>query len=248
MRIEQVAQRCRWHSVAPLAKAVFALGGMLAAALAPSVPITLLVAAVLAGVTLLGARVAPRDYLAVALAPLGFLATSCLTMLVAVDLGEQGLGLHWLSQSVPLVMSTIARSVAMLAALLGLVLTTPLTDLLALMRYARLPEILIDMMVLCYRMLFVFIHAWQESVTAQSARLGYQSWSCAMRSLGQLGGCMAAQVWQRARALQVAADARCFDGTLRFLPSHFAHARRQTALASFASLALVLTVWVGGRA
>lgn len=243
MRIEQVAQHCRWQTVAPQAKLVFAVAGMLAAALSPSVQVTLLVAAVLAGVTLAGARVALRDYLAVAFAPMGFLATSCLTMLVAVDLGEAGMGLHWQPQSIPLVTATIARSLAMLAAVLGLVLTTPLTDLLPLMRRAHLPEILIDMMVLSYRMLFVFIQAWDESVTAQRARLGYHSWASAIRSLGQLGGTMAVQVWQRARALQVAADARCYDGTLRFLPSDFPHAMRETTLAALAGLALMLGAW-----
>lgn len=243
MRIEQIAQHCRWQAVAPQAKLVFAVAGMLAAALAPSVAATLLVAAVLAGVTLACARVALRDYLAVALAPMGFLATSCLTMMVAVDLGAAGLGLHWLPQSLPQVSATVTRSLAMLAAVLGLVLTTPLTDLLPLMRRAHLPEILIDMMVLCYRMLFVFLLAWDESVTAQSARLGYHNWASTVRSLGQLGGAMAVQVWQRAHALQVAADARCYDGTLRFLPSDFAHARRETTLAAVVGLALVLGVW-----
>ena len=46
-----------------------------------------------------------------------------------------------------------ARSLAALAALLGLVLTTPLPDLLGLLRRLRRPDVLLDLMVLCYRML-----------------------------------------------------------------------------------------------
>jgi cobalt/nickel transport system permease protein len=134
----------------------------------------------------------------------------------------------------------------MLGALLGLVLATPLPDLLALLRRLRAPEALLDLMALCYRMLFVLRQAWDEGITAQSARLGYGGWRRAWRSTGLLAGQMAVQVWRRAAALQAAAEARGYDGCLRFLPASFPHARRDNIVALLAGAAL-LALAIGDR-
>ncbi|NVM77053.1 cobalt/nickel transport system permease protein [Duganella sp. SG902] len=243
MLIESSAYASRWRDVAPSAKALFALAGVVAAWLARG-PVTLaLLACVLALVALLGARVPVRTYIAAASPPLGFLLLSCLAMLAGPD--AQG-HWRWTNAMLPTVLHTALRSLAMLAALLGLVLTTPLPDLLALMRRLRVPELLLDLMALCYRMLFVLRQAWSESVTAQSARLGYRGWRQTLRSTGMLAGQMAVQVWQRAAALQMAADARAYQGVLRFLPATYPLARRQQRWAALGG-AILLAMAVGDR-
>jgi len=247
VRIETAAYASRWQGVAPSAKALFALGGMGAAWVATRPGTLAGLAAVLALAVLIGARVPLRTYVAVALPPLGFLLLSCLTMLVTP--GVDG-GWHWAASMWPAVARTAGRSLAMLAALLGFVLTTPLPDLLALLRRLRTPELLLDLMALCYRMLFVLRQAWDDGVTAQQARLGYGGWRHGWRSMALLIGQMAVQVWQRAAALQMAADARAYQGTLRFLPADFPNARRQNAnalLAGAALLAIALADRLGGN-
>lgn len=228
MQIETAAYASRWLGVAPSAKALFALGAMLAAWIAVRPGTLAALAAVTALAALAGARVPLRTYAAVALPPLGFLLLSCLTMLVTP--GADG-SWHIATAMLPAVERTALRSLAMLAALLGFVLTTPLPDLLSLLRRLRVPELLLDLMALCYRMLFVLRQAWDEGVTAQRARLGYRGWRHAWRSTGLLAGQMAVQVWQRAAALQTAADARGYQGSLRFLPAVFPQARRDKAVA-----------------
>ena len=243
MRIDAAAYASRWQTVAPSAKAGFALAGVAAAWIAYR-PVTL---AVLAGllvlVALAGARVPPRTYVGAMTAPLGFLLLSCATMLVTPGLDGDW---HWATARMPAVIRTALRSLAVLAALLGFVLCTPLPDLFALLRRLRVPESLLDLMALCYRMLFVFQQAWEEGITAQSARLGHRSLRSRWRSMGLLAGQMAVQVWQRAAALQAAADARAYQGQLRFLPAAFPNVRRQNLMALLASAAL-LALALGDR-
>ena len=243
VRIDTAAHASRWRDAAPSAKALFALGAMVAAWIAQRPATQLPLLAVLVLVPLLGARVPLRTYLAAALAPLGFLLLSCLTMLVTP--GPDG-AWSWTAAPLAEVVRTALRSLGVLAALLGLALTTPLPDLLALLRRLRVPELLLDIMALCYRMSFVLREAWDEGVTAQRARLGYAGLRQSWRSTGLLAGCMAVQVWRRAAALQAAADARAYDGRLRFLPSPGRPARRDTLLALSAGAALVL-VALGDR-
>jgi cobalt/nickel transport system permease protein len=175
-----------------------------------------------------------------ALAPLGFLLLACAAMLAGPDAHGAW---RWNGAMLPVAAHVALRSLAMLAALLGFVLTTPLPDLIGLLRRLRTPEPLLDLMALCYRMLFVLQAAWDEGVEAQRARLGYLGWRHAWRSTGLLAGHLAQQVWHRAAALQRAADSRSYTGTLRFLPAAFPHARRQNLLALLAGSVLVALAW-----
>lgn len=238
MQIDAAAYTSRWQAVSPAAKAVFTLAGIAAAWLARS-PGTLAVLTLLSMLaTLAGARVPMRAYIAVAMAPLGFLLFSCLTMLLT-PAGNGGW--RWSPELLPTVAHIALRSFATLAAVLGLVLTTPLPHLLSLLRRLRVPELLLDLMALCYRMLFVLRQSWDEGSTAQAARLGHRGLRQQWRSMGLLAGQMAVQVWQRASALQMASDARACQGGLRFLPASFPNARRQLALSLLAS-ALLLAI------
>jgi len=125
-------------------------------------------------------------------------------------------------------------------------MTTPLIDLIALLRRLKTPEVLLDIMVLCYRMLFVFSAAVHDTLTAQSARLGYATPRLALRSLGGLTANLTLQVWQRAHDLNVAAQARNNDGPLRFLEPRFEHVQRDVALAAAGGV-ILLAASIGWR-
>jgi cobalt/nickel transport system permease protein len=240
MLIEQAAYANRWRRVAPGAKGMFALAGFVAA-FAARVPLAAVAVALAIGaVTVAGARVSPLRYLRVAAPALVFLAISCLSLAFSLDPGGDSLpSLAPLPGAMQRIAEVGARSLGALAALLFLVLTTPLPDLIALLRRLRMPEILLEIMVLCYRMLFVFSAAVHDTLTAQSARLGYATNRLALRSLGALTASLTLQIWQRANDLHVAAQARNNDGPLRFLEPTFANDRRDVAIAAAAGGALV---------
>jgi cobalt/nickel transport system permease protein len=243
VRIDAAAYACRWRGVAPSAKALFALAGIVAAWLARSPGALGMLALLTALAALAGARVPLRTYFAVALAPFGFLSLSCVTMVLTPATGG---GWQWTPSLLPAVSMIALRSLAVMTAVLGLMLTTPMPDLLLLLRRLRAPELLLDMMALSYRMLFVLRQAWDEGSTAQAARLGHRGWRQSWRSVGLLAGQMAVQVWQRASALQAAADARAWHGSLRFLPASFPNSRREVALALVAG-AILLALALGDQ-
>ena len=241
MLIEQAAYGNRWRRVSPAAKGAFALAGLLAAFLAHSPQNALGVALLLAASTLLGAAVPMRLYGRVALPGAAFLLLSCLTLLVSVQLDEHGAASwRYAPEMLPQVEAIAARALAALAALLSLVLTTPLPDLIVLLRRLRTPEILLDLMVLCYRMLFVFSATTRDIVSAQDARLGYSTRRRGLRSLGQLIASLSLGIWLRARALHRAALARNGDGPLRFLTPVYPQAGRDRLIALLAGGSLIV--------
>jgi cobalt/nickel transport system permease protein len=219
MLIEQLSYANRWRRVHPAAKCVFALCGMVAAFVASSPAIAAVVAALLVAITCFGAGIPLRCYLRVSAAPLLFLLVSGTTL--AVSVRWQG-EFPWLTltsgyDQLREALHVAGRSLVCLAALLFLALSTPLNDLISLLRRIGLPDVLTDLMTLCYRTLFVFIESTHDIVTAQSSRLGYATPRLALRSLGIMVAALTVQVWQRSQALQQAALSRANDGPLRFL-------------------------------
>lgn len=242
MLIERCAYSNRWRRVSPAAKGLFSCSGMIASFLATTPGASCAIAVVIASITIVGAGIRFGDYLRVFLPPLFFLAISCVTLVVSFDGSASPLHLaaNLEHAQLPDVALICGRSVNALTALLFLSLTTPMTDLIALLRRLRVPEILLDIMTLSYRTLFVFMEAVHDTWTAQSARLGYATYRQSLTSLGCLVANMTIQVWQRANALQVAALARNNDGPLYFLENEYRDGGSATVLASVAGCILLV--------
>ena len=244
MLIEQCAYGNRWRFVSPAAKAVFSLGGFVAAFAAGRAEAAAVVTALIAAATLFGANVPPGRYLRIALPPLGFLLLGCLSLAYSLDFVGGTLVVQWLPEGWGPLLQLAARSLGALAALLFLALTTPMVDLIAFFRRLRVPEVLLEIMVLCYRMLFVFSEALHDTRTAQAARLGYATPRLALRSLGSLTANLTVQIWQRAHALHIAAQSRNNDGAFRFLEPQYANTRRDLWIAGVGGAGLIAAALV----
>lgn len=241
MLTEQSAYSNHWRQVSPAAKGCFALCGLIAAFASRSPHSALLISALLAAATLFGARIPLFRYLRVAAPALLFLATSGISLAVSLDSVTHGgaLPVQPTLQDLPRVAYVCSRSLACLTALLFLALTTPLPDLIALLRRCHVPDTLLDLMVLCYRTLFVLSETVHETLTAQAARLGHATAALSLRSLGGMVANLAVQVWQRSLALHHAALARNNDGALRFLEQNYPHSRLNLSIAAVSGLLMI---------
>ncbi len=233
MLTEQSAYSNRWRRISPVAKGLFALSGIIAAFAAGSTRTALLIALVVSAISIFGAGVPLIRYLRVVTPPLLFLLVSTLSLMISLDFGTSasGLSLHLAESDFPRIAQAASRSLACLTALLFLALTTPLSDIISLLRRCKVPETLLDLMTLCYRTLFVLSEAVHDTMTAQSARLGYTTLSISMRSLGGLVSSLIVQVWQRSLALNNAAEARGNDGAFRFLENNYDNTRISISIA-----------------
>ncbi len=243
MLTEQSAYTNRWRQVTPVAKGFFSFCGMIAAFAAGSPQAALLIALILVAAATFGAGIPLLRYLRVAAPALLFLSASALSLLVSFDFSHNSsfwLSLHPAKSELPRIAQICCRSLACLTALLFLALTTPLSDIISLLRRCRLPDTLLDLMTLCYRTLFVLSEAVHETITAQSARLGYATFSHSLRSLGGMIANLAVQVWQRSQALHLAALARGNDGALRFLHHDYPGSTRSISSAAFSGVLLII--------
>ncbi|WP_153503936.1 cobalt ECF transporter T component CbiQ [Cumulibacter manganitolerans] len=222
LALDDTAWNSRWRTRSTGEKALLSLGLLALAVTSPDPRTSLLVLGVAMTVALAFARVPVRGYLLGLLGPASFVLLG--SVVIAVHLGTVPRDAVWAwgplsatHQSLLLAARVTARSLAAFAALLLLASTTPMTDVLAGLRRCRVPEVLIDIAGLVYRMLFSLLGATAAIMEAQRARLGYSTGRAARRSVGSLGGAVLVQAWNRAHRLEAGLAGRGYSGSLRTL-------------------------------
>jgi cobalt/nickel transport system permease protein len=158
------------------------------------------------------------------------------------------LGPIWISSSPEAVSQAIilvTRALGAASAMNFLALTTPLIDIVELLRRWYVPLILIDLMTVIYRFIFVLLETLNRIYIAQDSRLGYHtSYFRAMNSAAMLGSRLFIDAFQRSQRLQLALESRGYDGgDLRVLPSRYTFGHSLVWLSGAAVVSLVLA-WI----
>lgn len=216
--IDYCANTNRWRGRHPAEKLLLAGGMLLLSLFLPPFPGCVFVLAVMAGATLAGAGVPVRIYLRVCAVPLGFLLAGAISLMVSVHIGGKG-GLHFSAshESVLAAVRVTLRSIAAVSCLFFLALTTPMAELLIVLRRMGLPATIVDLMSLTYRFVFLFVETLQTMTRAQASRLGYGALRQAYRSLALLTVSFLGRVLDRVRRLETGLAARGYQGELRIL-------------------------------
>lgn len=220
LTLDDAAWSSPWRTRSTLEKSVLCLGLLLVAATTTSVLVAGLVGACAIGLALL-ARVPAGVWLRAMAGPALFVALGTLT--IAVTLGPGDL-LSWGpvgvdeggAQRAALV---AARALAATSATVLLAATTPMLDLLAGLRRARVPEVAVDVAAVTYRMVFALLDSASAVRSAQSGRLGYASGRAARRSVGLLAACVLVGAWERARRLEEGLAGRGGAGSVPLVPA-----------------------------
>ncbi len=197
--------------------------------------------AIVMGIALVfGAGVEFRQYLKVALPPMFFLLIS----LAVVAFSFNGLPTvtgEGLQQAARLG----SRAVAAFSSLQFLALTTPMNQIIGILQQLRCPAMLLDIMVVSYRMLSVFADTIHDVRTAQTARMGYSTYQASIRSMGGILGNLAAQSLYRSTELHNAALARNNCGPLLFLETRYKNPVRDISISAIAgSIMLALVIFL----
>lgn len=138
----------------------------------------------------------------------------------------------------------VLRALGAASAMNFLALTTPLVDLVDLLRRLRFSPILIDLMTVMYRFIFVLLDSLNRMYMAQDSRLGYSSYWRGMSSAGLLGSRLFVDAFQRSRRLQTALDARGYEGGhLQVLPTIYYRSNKLLGMSAAAILSLT-AVWL----
>ncbi|NQV11520.1 MAG: cobalt ECF transporter T component CbiQ [Cyanobacteria bacterium] len=231
--LDALAHGNRLRALPPGQKLAFS-GILLALALVAPAPVQLLITLWL-GVWIVGhAAIPARLYLPILLLPLGFAAASLPALLIGLVGSEnfasiqsdvwRGLGqplagwtLYVSKLGINQALSLLTRSLAATSAMLFLLLTTPIHELIQVLRKLCWPPLLLELMVYVYGFIFTLMAIVEEIHVAQKSRSGYISWRRSLHSFGMLIGQLLQRSLNSYRSLSMGLAARGFRSEFRVL-------------------------------
>ena len=171
--------------------------------------------------------------------PLLFLCVSCVVILLEVVREPMGfwqirLGSAWVcitKDSLHRAVTLFFQAMGAVCCLYFLSTTTPMSQLIEVLRRCHVPELVIELMYLIYRYLFVLLEVHRQLTVAATARLGYVGVRRSVSTAGRVSGTLLASSFQRSRACFDAMESRGYDGKLTFL-SHAPRLRWEHLLAA----------------
>jgi cobalt/nickel transport system permease protein len=132
------------------------------------------------------------------------------------------------------------RALASTSSMYFILLTTPFTEVLLVLRQLHCPSLLTELLLLMYRFIFTLLAIADELWMAQNSRCGYRTWRRGMHSLGILVGQLLQRSLENYRQVSLSLAARGFNGELRVWRSHPYQPSRRHALEAIFGCTLLI--------
>jgi cobalt/nickel transport system permease protein len=111
----------------------------------------------------------------------------------------------------------IARSFGGFSCLCFLGVTTPMPDIIGVLRKVRCPDLIIDLMYLIYRYIFILLSLHHDMYDAAKSRLGFRDYRTSLSATGLIYSNLFIRSYQFASKNFDAMESRCYDTGIRFL-------------------------------
>lgn len=208
--IDRSAWSNRYLQHPPAERAGLALGALLLNSLLPSLTLHGLT---LCSMTLLvlWAQISWRSWLGFLALPAGFLLSSAPFLALSLY-WDQGVHWQWHVDGIEQAGRLALRALASVSCLGLLVLTTPLPQLLQVLRTLKVPDLMIELLGLTYQLIWVLIEQAQQGYHAQAARLGHYGWRTGLHSVARLSAGLLQRSLQRAQRLEYGLASRGYSG------------------------------------
>ena len=165
------------------------------------------------------AKIDYRSYLKFLSIPLAFVVITCIFLIFFFGGGEviyeTGIfGIVVTTDSFHYGVYTFFRVFGCLPSLGFLALTTPIAKVLNCLLSLKVPKVFVEIALLMYNSIFIFLNEIDTMQKAQETRLGYHSYWNSFKSLGALISTIFLRSLDKSETLQFALDSRGYTGEL----------------------------------
>jgi cobalt ECF transporter T component CbiQ len=208
----------------PTTKIFLATSMLLLSALSFSPIVPIIVFIITVTLILAVAQIPGRFYLDLLTYSIAFAALSCIFLALFFGNGTVLIEMPfpWFTwtiynNGIIIAITTFFRVLGAVSAMFFLVLTTSMTDLFVSLRKIHIPKIFIELSLLIYRYIFVFMEITSRMNTAQKLRLGQRGWIGRIRSTALLTANLFRRTMEQGERTFIAMNARGYDGNIRVL-------------------------------
>jgi cobalt/nickel transport system permease protein len=204
-----------------LLKLFLGLGAILLCVSSTTPIAPIFVAITMSLITVMLAKIPGRIYSRLLLVPLSFALLSAGVVAFMHGSGQtlfpvqlNGLDLAVREEGANLAALLIARTFGGMCSLYFIALTTPMIEIFAVLKTLHIPQSVIELSMMIYRYIFVFLDQAAMIHSAQMMRLGDSGTRNSLNSFAMLCSVLFLRSWEQGERLIVAMDSRCYDGKL----------------------------------
>lgn len=218
----------------------------------PYVSVAVIIA--MAYITVVKGKLPLTQYLSVLLIPITFILLSTFT--IAIDFSTKPIGQYNLylgffyvcTSTIKLkkMISLILKVFAGISALEMMTLSTPVSEIICVLRKAHVPKIIIELMSLIYRYIFILMDVSIKMKNSAKSRQGYCDFKTSCYTFGSIASNILIISLKKANAYYDAMEARCYDGDLMFLEEHKSVEIMQIVF-SVAFIVFLILIWLCTR-
>jgi cobalt/nickel transport system permease protein len=230
LTIDTYAYTNRLKQVHPFEKTIFAMMTLAVCLAFKDFDLYFFVIGSMAAIVVGIAGIPATYYLKVLTLPLPFVLMGVLTVIFnfSKDPGAFDFGFRIFSyfigttnRSVLEGLAIFFRTYSCVSCLYFLSLTTPIVDLVWVMRKIRIPAIFVEILSIIYRFIFELLDTALLMKTSQDSRLGYSNLKRSYRSLGLLISNLFIKSFQNYKNLSMAMESRLYQGDFRVVEERY---------------------------
>lgn len=220
--IDKYAYNNRLRHFNPQVKFLIACGGLLLFRL---ININLLYALNILAMVVLTVGVAKipfRRYISMFTIPFVFLLMSLVMILISVnDLNYIysfklfNINFGFTRQSLVSCYNLFLGVLSSLASIYFFMLTTPMNDIIKGLKKLKVPDLFIELMILIYRSIFIFLDEMHNMDLAQRLKFGYENKGNSLRSISLLISNLFRKIIEKHQEMNIALECKLYDGEFK---------------------------------
>ena len=228
-------------------KVLFAISTMLISLISASPIVPSIIFLLVSALIIFKAKIPSKFYLKFITIPFIFAFMTFIFMALFFGISGQILNLGIFNLTIAadgfnLGLLVLTRMMAGFSCLAFLALTTPLNEIFPILEHLNIPKILLELAMLMYRYIFVFLDEAINMYHSQETRLGYSSLQKTLKSMGMLVSNLFIKTWARGEQVYMAMESRGYDGTLK--PMKIQESPKRMSFFLLASFEVLLVVGV----
>lgn len=222
MIIDDYAYKNKLSKVNPNAKFTIGMLLLILSLINPYNYISLLIIAIMSFVIVGVAKIELKDYIHFIKIPLVFLIVSIIMILLTFSRDKEALlysiniGSLYIGVSNESIISSTRlffRALSCLTCIYFIMLTTPFNQLIFVFKKLHLPDIVLEISMLMYRFIFIFMEEVADIRKSQELRFGYINLKNGYNSFGLLVNMLFKRMMIRYDEMSIALDMKLYDGT-----------------------------------
>ena len=248
--IAQMSNLNRWNAVLKF-WVILALMVICIASRNPLIGIFITVIMLL--ITVFVGKIKVQDYVHLIALPLSFLLLGGIALVIEITDAHQGVlsiqifGM-WFSVTADSQLRAtlvIARAIGAVSCLYALSLTTTMSEIIGVLKRARCPDVVVELMYLIYRYIFVLLNMYNTMNDASKSRLGHINYKTSVRTTANIYYNLLARSYRQSNVNFDAMESRCYETGIQFFESKkIVNPIQIIQVAVLLTLCLGMTLWL----